>query len=76
MHQQRELREKASRSALYESMKHMSAKGRDVARAMVDRNNNKPQPRAHDAGFHSEIYSMDRSNREDSRDGHGRRRRD
>ncbi len=75
-HAQRELREKQTRAAMYESMQHMSARGRDIARAMIDRNNAKPQPRAHEAGFHSEIYSMDRSNRAESRDSQGRRRRD
>lgn len=43
---------------------------REIAMAAVERNNNKPGPKAHEAGFHVEAYSYDRSNRE------GHRRRD
>ena len=52
-------------------MKHvkLGAMGRDVAMAAVERNNRKPGPTAREAGFHVEVYSNDRSNR----DGHGRR---
>lgn len=73
---QREEREKVTRSALYEQMKSMSNIGRDVARAAMARNDSKPRERAHAPGFHSEVYAYDRSNRDESRDGSGRRRRD
>lgn len=73
---QREAREKANRSELFERMKYMSQIGRDVARAAMARNDGKPVPRPGDSGFHSEVYSFSRSNRDESRDSSGRRRRD
>lgn len=50
--------------------------GKELMRQAIDRNDRKPGPRAHDTGFHSEVYNFDRSNREDSRRSDGRRNRD
>lgn len=72
----REERERHSRSDLRALMQSMSERGRAVARAAMRRNDNKPREHAKDAGFHSEVYSFDRSNRDESRDAQGRRRRD
>jgi len=57
-------------------MQSMTSMGRDVARAAMRHNDNKPRERTGDPGFHSEVYSNDRSNRESSRDAQGRRHRD
>lgn len=76
LHQMRDQRERHTRSDLYRAMQSMSNAGRDVARAMIARTNAKPQPRAGEPGFYSEVYSSDRSNREPSRDAQGRRRRE
>lgn len=76
LHQQREQRESATRSELRRLMSTMTPRGRAIARAAIERNNAKPQPRTHDAGFHVDAFSNDRSNREESRDAQGRRRRD
>lgn len=75
-HQMREEREKRNRSTLRDEMGRMTQRGRDLARAAMARNDAKPQERARDGNFHSEVFSMDRSNRDDSRDSSGRRRRD
>jgi hypothetical protein len=73
---QREQREARNRSNLRNQMQGWSAAGRGVAQAAMARNDAKPLPRARESGFHSEVYSMDRSNRMESRDPQGRRRRD
>lgn len=75
-HAMREMREKESRSTLRQAMQSMSAYGRDLARAAMAQNDAKGRERASEAGFVSEVYSMDRSSREASRDEQGRRRRD
>lgn len=72
----REIRESRNRSELRHLMQSMTRFGRDVARAAMDRNNQKPGMRAHEPGFRVEAYSEYRSNREESRDSQGRRRRD
>lgn len=74
--QQREHMEKMNRSELRMLMQSMSPMGRAVARAAMQRNDGKPIKYAQHAGFHSEVYSQDRSNRETSYDQQGRRRRD
>jgi hypothetical protein len=45
-------------------------------RAAMARNDHKPGPRAFDAGFHVDVFSNNRSNRDDSRGPDGRRYRD
>lgn len=75
MQEMREDRERRMRSELRNSMQHMSEKGRDLARAAMRKADNEPRPQARDAGFHVQALSYDRSNREESRDAHGRRRR-
>lgn len=72
----REHRESLSRSDLRALMQSMSPAGRAIARAAMRRNDGKPREHAKEAGFHSEVYSNDRSNRDESRDAQGRRRRD
>lgn len=72
----REAREAQTRSILRQQMARMSPFGRAVARAAMAQNDAKPRERGGDPGFHSEAYAYDRSNREASRDGSGRRRRD
>lgn len=72
----REARESASRSELRRQMESMSERGRAIARAAMSRNDAKPKERATDVGFHVDVFSNDRSNREVSRDAQGRRRRD
>lgn len=74
--EQREERERVMRSELHERMKYMSQIGRDVARAAMARNDGKPVPRASEPGFISEVYSYTRSNRDESRDSRGSRRKD
>lgn len=69
-------REHANRADLRMKMQSMSRFGRDVARTAMFRNDAKPGLRAQDAGFHVDAYSNDRSNRDESRDAQGRRRRD
>ena len=76
MQAHREQREAATRSELRRLMGSMSERGRAVARAAMARNDNKPRERARDVGFHVDVYSNSRSNREESRDAQGRRRRD
>lgn len=72
----RERRESESRSELRRLMPQMTERGRQLAHAAIRRNNDKPRERAKDPGFHVEVFSYDRSNRDESRDGQGRRRRD
>jgi len=72
----RERREKELRSQLRDQMGRMSSFGRAVALAAMQRNDAKARPSVGEAGFISEVYSYDRSNREASRDAEGRRRRD
>lgn len=74
--QMREARETANRSELRHRMQSMSARGRAIAQAAMRRNDHAPRRRAQEAGFMVEVYSMDRSNRQESRDAQGRRRRD
>jgi hypothetical protein len=72
--EQREAREKTNRSELRRQMTSFSRFGRELARVSMARNDAKPMKRVNEPGFHSEIMSMDRSNREESRDSQGRRR--
>lgn len=72
----REEREKHLRSELRQRMQSFSECGRAIARAAMRRNDEKPREYAKDPGFISEVYSYDRSNRDESRDAQGRRRRD
>ncbi len=55
---------------------HMSAVGADILRASMERNDGKPRAHVFDAGFHSDVYANDRSNRDDSRRSDGKRFRD
>ncbi len=71
-----ELRESETRSDLRHKMTSMSRYHRDLARAAMAQNDRKPQPRPRDGGFHVEALSFDHSNRMESRDPDGRRRRD
>jgi hypothetical protein len=73
---QREARESHMRAQLRQSMSAMTEYGRDLARAAMRRADHAPRERARDAGFHVEALSYDRSNRPESRDPSGRRRRD
>lgn len=72
----RERRESETRAELFHRMKTMSPFGRAVAHAAIARNNAKPSARAQASGFHVDVFSNDRSNRDESRDAQGRRRRD
>ena len=72
----RELRESHTRGELRAAMSRMTEFGRALAREAVRRNDAKPREYAKEAGFHVEAYSNYRSNREESRDAQGRRRRD
>lgn len=54
----------------------LSDRGRAIMRAAQESGARRPKPSFSGAGFHSEVYSYDRSNREESRDSSGRRRRD
>lgn len=74
--QQRELREAHTRSELRQRMQSFTRQGRDIAKAAMLMNDRKPALRAAFPNFHAEVYSYDRSNREESRDERGRRRRD
>lgn len=65
-----------NRSSLNMMMQSMSRLGREVARVSMDRTNNRPKRYAGDPGFHSDVYANSRSNRDESRDAQGRRRRD
>lgn len=54
---------------------HLSARSRDIAQRLIDHNNTKRVSSYH-PNFFVEAYSMDRGNRDQSRDERGRRRRD
>lgn len=54
----------------------LGERGRDLVRHTLQRSTDKPRERTADANFHNQAYSFDRSNREESRDAHGRRQRD
>jgi hypothetical protein len=54
----------------------LGPRGRDLMHAAVRQGEARPQPRTYDTGFHVDVYSNDRSNRDESRDSSGRRRRD
>lgn len=72
---QRSTSETARRRELYHEMQQMTPRGRDMARAAMAQSDSRRRA-PHVVGFHSEVYNVDRSNREDSRDEQGRRRRD
>jgi hypothetical protein len=72
----REQSEAERRSLLRAKMQSMSRHGRDLAREVMRRNDNKPKTYAKEPGFYSEVYSVDRTNREPSRDSRGHRRHD
>jgi len=72
----REQRESELRSELRSRMQSMSTFGRDAARAAMRHNDSKPRERTADPNFHSEVYSFDRSNRDESRSSDGKRHRD
>lgn len=76
MQRAREAREKDLRGQLRMKGQSMSRRGRDLMRAAFEYNDGKPREKGKDPGFYSEVYSMDRSNRDESRDPQGRRRRD
>ena len=73
---QRESRQSQTRAELRRLMPRMTPQGQAVARAAMARTDAKPKDRVKDANFHVEVFSYDRSNRDASRDSHGRRRRD
>lgn len=54
----------------------LTERGRAIMRAAQEAGSRRPKPSFSGAGFHSEIYSYDRSNRDESRGSDGRRRRD
>lgn len=72
----RERREHELRGNLRQAMQSMSPFGRAVARAAMAKNDAKPREYAREIGFHVDVFSNSRSNREESRDAQGRRRRD
>ena len=72
----REQQQKVLRSALRDRFSSMTRAGRDLAREAMRRNDHKPVERTREAGFHSEVYSYDRGNRERARGADGRRLRD
>ncbi len=72
----REARESDLRSELRRRMPQMTERGRALARATMRANDHKPREQAEDANFHSEVYSFDRSNRDESRGPDGRKHRD
>lgn len=74
--QQRLMREHATRGDLRMRMQSFSRLGREIARAAMARNDAKPIERAAFPNFHAEVYAFDRSNRDESRDARGKRRRD
>mgnify|MGYP001608314398 FL=1 len=76
-HRQRESMEGRNRSDLFHRMKTMSAAGRTIAQTAINRNISRhQQERTSDPGFRIEVYSDDRSSRDESRGSDGRRRRD
>lgn len=73
---QEHARSKHMRGELRRLMPGMTRYGRDLARGAMERNDGKPHERPRDGGFHVEALSFDHSNRMESRDADGRRRRD
>lgn len=76
MHQFQESRAAKLRGDLRQLMQSMSPAGRALARAVMARNDAKQKLRPSEANFHLEAFSFDHSNRGESRDSDGRRRRD
>ncbi len=74
--QAREERESVTRSELRRHMQSMSERGRALARATMRHHDQQPRARTREANFHVEAFSYDHSNRMESRDPSGRRRRD
>jgi hypothetical protein len=76
--ERREHGEALRRSELRGRMQSMSTLGRDVARAAMRHTDQKAprEGRSRDMGFYIDCFSNDRSNRDESRDDHGKRRRD
>ncbi len=68
-----EERERFNRGELRHKMKGFSRAGRDLARAAMARNDHRPRTYSKEPGFHSEVFSNDRSNRDESRGTDGRR---
>jgi hypothetical protein len=54
----------------------LSERGRDLMRTAMARNDGKARPKAWESGFHVDVYSNSRSNRDESRRPDGRRYRD
>lgn len=76
MHRMHEQRLSQTRGNLRMAMQSMSAMGRDVARAAMNQTNRKSNFQTRDPGFHVDVFSNNRSSRDESRDSSGRRRRD
>lgn len=54
----------------------LGAEARDLLRQAMANNDGKPRPRFREPGLFSEVYSLDRSNRDESRGPDGRKRHD
>lgn len=54
----------------------MGQEARDFVRAAVERNDGKPRPREFESGFHVDVYSQNRGNRDEGRRPDGKRWRD
>ena len=54
----------------------LSERGREIMRRAERQGQDRPQPRAREVGFHVDVYANNRSNRDESRDPRGHRRRD
>jgi hypothetical protein len=75
--QQAEEGKRLRRDELRHRIPSMSDGGQAFARALMRHTDAQPtRLRAYDPGFHVEAYSETRSNRDESRDTHGRKRRD
>jgi hypothetical protein len=72
----REHGESLRRSELFHQMRSMSARGRDVAQAVIDRHNARRRSTARDPGLHVDAYQNNRGSRDESRRGDGKRHRD
>jgi hypothetical protein len=70
-----ELDDQGNRTGRTRSVK-LSPSGRAVAEAAMSRNNDKPTPTAKAPGFFVEVFTQDRSNREEGRRSDGKRWRD
>jgi putative FmdB family regulatory protein len=70
-----EVDEKGRRTGRMKSVK-MSERGIAIMQAAQAQNYERPRPRAYEGGIFVEVYSNDRSNRDDSRGSDGRRFRD